>query len=197
AGTVVVIRDGRRSGLLLGHAGLAGVLAGGSEVIDLGVAPTPTCGLAVRRLQGAGGIQITASHNPAAWNGLKLFAAGGMVLSAEEGGRIRDLFEAKAFRRVPGSKIGTVMACDQAEAWHRDCVRVRVDAARIRALRPRVFLDANGGAGGPLGGSLLEALGCQVVCQACSANGVFEHEPEPVLANLQEICPRVAQHGAD
>src|SRR5437867_8284705 len=64
-GRMVVSRDGRPSGVLLRHAVLAGLLAGGCEVMDLGVVPTPTCGLAVRRLQAVGGIQITASHNPA------------------------------------------------------------------------------------------------------------------------------------
>src|SRR5215472_1805549 len=99
-GRVVLSRDGRPSGVLLRHAVLAGLLAAGCEVVDLDVAPTPTCGLAVRRLQAAGGIQITASHNPAPWNGLKLFAPDGMVLTAAEGRKIKDLFEAEDFRRV-------------------------------------------------------------------------------------------------
>src|SRR5262245_48819483 len=72
-GTVVLSRDGRPSGTMLRHAVLAGLFSTGCDVQDLGVAPTPTCGLALRRLQAAGGIQITASHNPAEWNGLKLF----------------------------------------------------------------------------------------------------------------------------
>src|SRR5690349_2886624 len=70
-GRIVLSRDGRPSGLLLRHAVLAGLLAGGCEVVDLDVAPTPTCGLAVRRLQAAGAIQITASHNPAPWKDRK------------------------------------------------------------------------------------------------------------------------------
>jgi phosphomannomutase len=196
-GRIVVSRDGRPSGLLLRHAVLAGLLAGGCEVVDLDVAPTPTCGLAVRRLQAAGGIQITASHNPAQWNGLKLFARGGMVLPAAEGGKIKELFETRSFRRVSWSEVGRVTECRQAGDWHRDGVLELVDVPRIRAHGLRVFLDANGGAGGPLGRRLLEALECQSVCHACSADGLFQHEPEPVLANLREICPRVPEHGAD
>src|SRR5262249_15372672 len=69
AGRVVLSRDGRPSGVMLRHAVLAGLLSAGCDVDDLGVASTPTCGLAVRRLRAAGAIQITASHNPAAWNG--------------------------------------------------------------------------------------------------------------------------------
>jgi len=196
-GRMVVSRDGRPSGLLLRHAVLAGLLASGCEVADLGVAPTPTCGLAVRRLQAAGGIQITASHNPAPWNGLKLFAAGGMVLPAAEGGKIKDLFEARTFRRASWSEVGTVTECRQAADWHRERVLELVDVPRIRAQRLRVLLDANGGAGGPLGQHLLGAFACPSVCHACNADGFFQHEPEPVLANLREICPLVAQHGAD
>src|SRR5579864_1189577 len=69
-GRMVVSRDGRPSGMMLRHAVLAGLTAAGCEVHDLGVAPTPTCGLAVRRLGATGSMQITASHNPAPWNGL-------------------------------------------------------------------------------------------------------------------------------
>jgi phosphomannomutase len=196
-GRIVVSRDGRPSGVVLRHAVFAGLLAAGSEVIDLDVVPTPTCGLAVRRLQAAGGIQITASHNPAQWNGLKLFAPDGMVLSAEEGSKITELFEARTFRRASWQTLGKASACSQAEEWHCGRVLELVHVPGIRTRRPRIFLDANGGAGGPLGRRLLDALGCQAVCHACSADGLFQHEPEPVLANLQEICPLVKEHGAD
>ena len=80
-GTVVLSRDGRPSGAMLRHAVLAGLLQTGCAVHDLGIVSTPTCGLAIRRLNAHGGVQITASHNPAEWNGLKLFSARGAVLS--------------------------------------------------------------------------------------------------------------------
>src|SRR5438128_7275952 len=84
-GRVVVSRDGRHSGAMVRHAVLAGLTAAGCEVHDLAVAATPTVGLAVHTLKAAGGIQITASHNPAQWNGLKLFGSDGRVLSAAVG----------------------------------------------------------------------------------------------------------------
>src|SRR5437762_12317160 len=87
-GRIVLSRDGRPSGAVLRHAVLAGLLGAGCEVQDLGVAPTPTCGLAIRKLQAMGGMQITASHNPAPWNGLKLFGKEGRVLSAAEGNKV-------------------------------------------------------------------------------------------------------------
>lgn len=196
-GVIVLSRDGRPSGVMLRHAVLAGLLGGGCEVHDLGIAPTPTVGLAVRRLHAAGAIQITASHNPAPWNGLKLFNADGRVLTAAEGKRILAIFEARDFRRVAWDGLRSVHPCDQAEAWHCDRVLELVNVAAIRGRRPRTYLDANGGAGGPLGRRLLEALQAQPVCRACDADGKFLHEPEPIAANLTDVCPEVKKHGCD
>src|SRR5216683_772722 len=114
-GRIVLSRDGRPSGTMLRHAVLAGLLGSGCEVQDIGVAPTPTFGLAVSRLQAAGGIQITASHNPAPWNGLKLFGPDGAVLSARKGREIQAIFEAGSFRRVSWDELGTVTECRHAE----------------------------------------------------------------------------------
>src|SRR5262249_16886187 len=164
---------------------------------DLGVASTPTAGLAVRRLQAAGGLQITASHNSAPWNGLKLFGPQGCVLTVAEGRQVQAIFESQAFRRAPWSELGTATECRKADDWHRDRILELVDGVRIRAAQLKVFLDANGGAGGPLGRQLLEAFQCQPVCHACHADGIFEHEPEPVAANLGTIAPLVPQHEAD
>jgi phosphomannomutase len=195
-GRVVLSRDGRPSGTVMRHAVLAGLLAAGCEVDDLAVAPTPTCGLAVRRLQAAGGIQITASHNPAPWNGLKLFGPDGAVLTAAEGRKVQELFEAHAFRNVPWDQLGNVTDCGRAEDWHRERVLELVDVPRIRSRQLRAFLDANGGAGGPLGRRLLESFQCRPVCVGCTADGFFEHPPEPVAENLREIAPLVPEEDA-
>src|SRR5205814_3244591 len=127
-GRVVVSRDGRPSGVMLRHAVVAGLNAAGCEVVDLGVAPTPTCGWAVRELKAAGGVQITASHNPAPWNGLKLFGPDGMVLSASEGKKVQALFEAGTRRWAAWDKLGNVSECRDADTWHRDRVLELVDA---------------------------------------------------------------------
>jgi phosphomannomutase len=196
-GRVVLSRDGRPSGTMLGHAVLAGLLAAGCDVPDLGVAATPTVGLAVRRLQAAGGIQITASHNPAEWNGLKLFGPDGRVVAAAEGQRVQALYDQRAFRRADWGALGRDTECRQADAWHRQRVLELVDVPRIRARQLCVLLDANGGAGGPLGKTLLEAFQCRPVCLGCAADGAFAHVPEPIEANLRDVCPRVAAAGAD
>jgi phosphomannomutase len=195
-GRIVLSRDGRPSGSLLRSAVLAGLHETGCEIHDLGVVPTPTCGLAVRRLRARAGVQITASHNPAQWNGLKLFAPEGMVLNEAEGAKINELFHSRAFRVVPVSNR-QIQECRQAEDWHHERILELLDVASIQACGFKVFLDANGGAGGPLGRRLLETLECRLFCQACDADGLFRHEPEPIRENLAEICPLVPRHEAD
>jgi phosphomannomutase len=196
-GKVVLSRDGRPSGSVLRHAVLAGLLGAGCEVHDLAVAPTPTFGLAVKRLGAAGGVQITASHNPAPWNGLKLFGPDGGVLSPDEGKQVKAVFDGGAFRRAAWDHLGLLVEERRALDWHRQRVLELVDVVRIRARGLTAFLDANGGAGGPLGRKLLEAFQCRPVCQACDADGFFLHEPEPTEENLRTVGPQVAAAGAD
>jgi phosphomannomutase len=194
---VVVGRDGRPSGDMLRHAVLAGLAAGGCEVHDVGVASTPTVGLAVRTLGAAGGVQITASHNPAPWNGLKLFGPDGRVLSAKVGEQVKQLFEHGADRRVPHVDLGAVRPYRQAEEVHGDHVLRLVDGARIRGASLKALLDGNGGAGGPLGLRLLQSLAVETASVGCDADGYFRHEPEPTAENLKDVCPLVRQHQAD
>jgi phosphomannomutase len=196
-GAMVVGRDGRPSGAMLRHAVLSGLTAAGCTVHDVGVAPTPTVGLAVRQLGAAGGMQITASHNPAPWNGLKLFGPDGRVLSAAEGQKVQARFENGDMRSVSWNALGAVRDEPRAEKWHTERVLEWIDAKRIRAAGLHAFLDGNGGAGGPLGRRLLEALQVKTTCRGGDADGVFLHEPEPTADNLREICPLVAAANAD
>jgi phosphomannomutase len=196
-GKVVVSRDSRPSGHVLRHAVLAGLLGSGCDVVDLGVVPTPTCGLAVTRLGAAGAIQITASHNPAPWNGLKLFGGDGAVLTAVRGKEVKEIYDSGRLRRVAWDKTGVVAENRQAETWHRERVLELIDGASIRSRGYRVLLDANGGAGGPLGKTLLDALGCRHVLKGCQADGHFEHPPEPLADNLQTILPLVPREKAE
>lgn len=196
-GSVVVSRDGRPSGTLLRHACLAGLAAAGCEIHDVGVAPTPTVGLAVRHLHAAGGIQITASHNPAPYNGMKLFGPDGRVLSANAGDRVRQLYELGATRKAPYTELGSVRHYRQAEEVHGDLVHQFVDGQRIRAAQFKAFVDGNGGAGGPLAKRLLASLAVETVAEACEADGFFRHEPEPTADNLRDLCPLVRRQECD
>jgi phosphomannomutase len=196
-GPMVVGRDGRPSGNMLRHAVLAGLTATGCNVHDLDVASTPTVGLAVCRLRAAGGIQITASHNPAPWNGLKLFGPDGRVLSAVEGRKVQSRFESGDVRRAAWNALGTERDEICAEEWHCERIVEQIDFERIRAAGLRAFLDGNGGAGGSLGHRLLHLLRVETICHGCNADGHFLHEPEPTAENLRDVCSLVSAANAD
>ena len=196
-GAVVISRDGRPSGAMLRYAVQAGLVGGGCDVHDLAVASTPTVGMAVRSLRAAGGVQITASHNPAPYNGLKLFGPDGRVLDAKVGAVVKRLFEQQAARHVRWNELGTVRPYRQAEEAHGDRVLQMIDGARIRSRRFKAVLDGNGGAGGPLGERLLQSLAVETVPLHCEPDGIFRHEAEPTAENLSGVCPLVRKHEAD
>lgn len=195
-GRIVLSRDSRPSGTMLRHAVIAGLASCGCEIHDLGIAPTPTVGLAVRKLDAAGAIQITASHNPAPWNGLKLFGSDGAVLSASKGKEIKHRFDTNTFALVPHDKLGAVQVSEQAKDWHCQRVLELVDGSRIGAGNFGVLLDANGGAGGPLGKALLDSLHVRCVLQGGIPDGHFAHPPEPLAENLTTILPLVGKNRA-
>jgi phosphomannomutase len=159
------------------------------------VAATPTVGIVVREQAAAGGIQLSASHNPARYNGMKLFSAEGRVLPAAAGREVLARFEAGV---APPSAAGRgrVTAGDGIAA-HVRLVAATVDGDAIRRHRPRVWLDACHGAGGRVARPLLEHLGCEVVIEGGEPDGLFAHEPEPTAANLAGMLPRIRQQRAD
>jgi phosphomannomutase len=196
-GPVVVTRDGRATGPMLADLVRGGLAAVGTSVLDAGVAATPTTGVLVRQHQAAGGIQISASHNPAEYNGLKLFSAAGRVIPADEGQRVLERYHSKppAWARHDG--LGSVTSCHDPTAEHCRLVLATVDAPRIAACRFKVLLDANRGAGGGLGRRLLEALGCRLVVLGEEADGRFDHPPEPTAENLVSVLAHVRDVNAD
>jgi len=198
-GPIVLGRDGRASGPQLKLAITAALTAAGRDVLDCDVAATPTIGIVVAEQQAAGGIQISASHNPARYNGLKLFGGDGRVLPAAAGEAVKRRFE--ALRRTPpataaGITAGVVKPVDGVPL-HLARVLAIVDADAIRQVRPRVWLDAGHGAGSRLARPLLEALGCDYTLVGEPADGAFEHEPEPTAENLVDWLPQIAAAGAD
>jgi phosphomannomutase len=195
AGAVVVSRDGRPSGEMLVRAAASALAECGRAVIDIGIAPTPTCGLAVRQLRAAGAVQVTASHNPGQWNGLKFFGADGRVITARVGEAVKQRQQSGV--RQPSEKRGRITKDPNALTWHQERVTAALDAGRLRRAGLRVFVDANGGAGGPLSRNLLVALGCDVTAHACDADGRFRHEAEPTEDNVREIGPLVKRAKAN
>jgi phosphomannomutase len=196
AGPIVIGRDGRTSGPMLAAALIDQMLGSGRDVIDCGVAATPTVGIVVRREGAAGGVQISASHNPAAYNGLKLFSAAGRVLPAAAGAVVLQRFRAGPGRPAAPPGRGSVRTVDGGPA-HVALVTEVVDGEAIRRCRPRVWLDAGHGAGSRVARPLLERLGCEVVIDGGEPDGLFEHPPEPTAENLAGMLPRIRhQHAA-
>jgi phosphomannomutase len=194
---VVVSRDGRTSGDMLAHAAKAGLLAVGCDVVDIGVAATPTCGFYVKHAKAAGGVQISASHNPPEWNGLKLFRREGFVLSPDAGRRVADAYHNGRQEFVGWEKVGKSVDEPDPHQPHLDRVVSLVDRAAIAKRGFRVVLDVNHGSGTAFGPRLLEALGCKVEVLGGTPDGRFEHPPEPIEANLGGLCEAVRRSGAD
>jgi phosphomannomutase len=194
-GPVVIGCDGRQSGPMLATALVERIVASGRDAIDCGVAATPTVGIAVRECGAVGGIQISASHNPARYNGLKLFSQAGRVLTAAAGRDVLARYEAGPRAAVSPAR-GVVREFD-AGPVHVALVAGIVDVAAIRRLRPRVWIDCGHGAGSRVARPLLEHLGCETVVEGGTPDGLFEHEPEPTAENLAGLLPRIAASGAD
>jgi phosphomannomutase len=195
-GTVVFSRDGRTTGEMLRHAALAGLMATGCKVIDLGIASTPTCGVMVKHLAAAGGLQLTASHNPIEWNGLKPFSQIGGVFDAALGQKLlTQLEQPAAYQRW--NNIGSVDHFAQAAEIHLEQILPLIDVAAIRRRRFRVLLDVNHGSGAILGPLLLTALGCDVQILGATPDGRFEHPAEPLRENLTILCEAVRTFQAD
>ena len=177
-GTVVLSRDGRSTGEMVRHAVVAGLLATGCKVLDAGIATTPTCGVLVRHHNAAGGLQITASHNPVQWNGLKPFSRAGAVLNAAQGEELLRILNGKSCKLVGWEQLGTVEVLDNAAAPHIERVLSLVDVNAIRRRRFKVVLDCNHGSGGVATPQLLDALGCEVTVLGGTPDGRFEHVPD-------------------
>lgn len=196
-GKVVVARDGRSTGPIIYHAVVSALMATGCEVVDAGICTTPTCGVLVRHVNAAGGLQITASHNPIEWNGLKPFAPDGSVFNRDLGQQLLQILEEDGIVWQDWSRTGTLSALNDPALPHLESVLSLVDVNAIRKRRFRVVIDCNHGSGATCGPRLLEELGCEVVVLGGTADGKFEHIPEPVEQNLSGLCSAVRKHGAD
>lgn len=195
-GTFLVAgRDGRSTGQPLLDAFASGAAASGLAVADLGIVTTPGVGMMVRATGAAGGIVITASHNPGQWNGFKPLTPEGQAPDAAASAKIFVVLDAGDFVDEPVSVTKTV-DIDPHE-HHVSAVLKIVDVDAIRSRGFRVVLDSINGAGAVAGRKLLEALGCTVVHLNDQPAEEFAHTPEPIAENLTQLCEAVREHGAD
>ena len=194
---IVVARDSRVSGPMFHRVVLASLQSVGANVIDLDMAPTPTVQMAVEERHAAGGLAITASHNPIEWNALKFIGCSGLFLDGSEAAAMR-AFVDRNFGRVTWDKIGVVSRDDRAIASHIDRILKlsMIDVDAIRRKQFRVALDTCHGAGSTIFPQLLAALGCDVHSINETPDGLFHRPPEPVAENLGELSELVSRTGA-
>jgi len=196
---IVVGRDGRISGPMVRDV-VCGTLVGmGYEVIDIGLATTPTTELAVRWHKADGGIIITASHNPTQWNALKLLNREGEFLTAADGAEVLRIAEAEDFDYAPVEKLGHVVKDDTINQQHiQSVLDLRlVDVEAIRARKFRVCADTINSVGGIILPDLFKALGVEFEILNGECTGQFAHNPEPLEKNLQGIMDRMKSGGFD
>ncbi len=195
---VVVGRDARISGKMVENLVCGTLLACGIDVIDAGLASTPTTEMAVIFEKADGGIILTASHNPKQWNALKLLNQRGEFLTAKEGENLLKTAESEDFRFVEIDSIGKIEH-KEFTMQHINAVLEHplVDRSAIRDAHFKVVLDAVNSVGGCTMPKLLEALGVECVALNCNPTGEFAHNPEPLPANLVELCNKVVEERAD
>lgn len=197
--TIIVGRDARISGEMVKNV-VCGTLMGiGYDVTDIGLATTPTTELAVRMTGAAGGIIITASHNPRQWNALKLLNAEGEFLTAADGSEVLAIAEKEDCEYADVDKLGKYTADDTFDRKHIDAVLALdlVDVETIKKAHFKVVVDAINSVGGVILPQLLDELGVEYKFLNSEPTGDFAHNPEPLEKNLGGIMGELKKGGFD
>ena len=198
--TIVVGRDARLSGRMVEHLVVGTLMSMGFDVVNIGMASTPTTELAVTAEKACGGIIITASHNPVQWNALKLLNSDGEFLSDAEGKEVIRMAEADDYEFADVMSLGKEYHNDAYILHHIDAVRnlALVDTEAIAKAGFTVAVDAVNSIGGVIIPQLLRALGVRDIIELnCEATGKFAHTPEPIPQNLTQISDLMKNSKAD
>lgn len=198
-GKIVVGRDARISGDMVRNIVCGTLMGAGFDVIDIGLAATPTTELAVRMSGADGGIIITASHNPRQWNALKLLNSEGEFLDKNEGNEVLDIAEREDFTYAEVDGLGKYISDDTFNERHIEAVLALplVDVEAVRKARFRVCVDAINSVGGVILPDLFKALGVECEVLNGTPDGDFAHNPEPLEKNLGGIMERMRAGGFD
>jgi phosphomannomutase len=198
--TVVIGRDARLSGEMVSKIVSATLQGLGLHVLDLGLSTTPTVEIAVVAEKAAGGIILTASHNPIQWNALKLLNQHGEFISAADGAQVLDIADKESFEFADVRKLGSYRTDDTYLQKHIDMILALplVDVKAIREKRFTVLVDAVNSTGGIVVPMLLDALGVYGMRKMnCEPTGHFAHNPEPLPENLVEVSKEMEKGGYD
>lgn len=197
--TIVVGRDARISGEMVKNIVCGTLMGVGYDVINIGLATTPTTELAVTMSGAAGGIIITASHNPRHWNALKLLNEKGEFLTVADGAEVLTIADKEDFEYADVDRLGTYTEDDSFDARHIDAVMALklVDAEAIRAAKFKVAVDAINSVGGVILPKLFDRLGVEYTFLNAEPTGDFAHNPEPLEKNLTSIMELMRGGGYD
>ncbi|MFT4599227.1 MAG: phosphomannomutase [Arenicella sp.] len=197
---VVVGRDARLSGQMVNQLVCGTLISKGIDVIDLDLSTTPTVEMVVVKEKAAGGIILTASHNPKQWNALKLLNAEGEFISAEQGADIIDKVKSSDFEYNEIDSIGSYELMEGTIDWHIDEI-IKLSMVDVEAISKRNFtiaVDAVNSTGGIAVPALLRKLGVQNVIEIyCEPTGKFPHNPEPLPEHLNDLSDTVLKNNAD
>lgn len=198
---VIIGRDGRISGPMVNSLVSNTLIGLGIDVVDLGLSTTPTVEVAVVMEQAAGGIIITASHNPKEWNALKLLNSKGEFISGEDGAEVLSKAESGQFRFAGVDKLGTYREDDSYMQKHIDAILALdlVDVEQIKKAKLKIVVDAVNSTGATFVPELLKALGVaakDITVLNGEVNGKFAHNPEPLPQNLSQLSNEVNKTGA-
>ena len=197
---VVVGRDARLSGQMVNQLVCGTLMSKGIDVIDLDLSTTPTVEMLVVKEKAAGGIILTASHNPKQWNALKLLNAEGEFISAEQGAAIIDKVKSSNFEYNEIDSIGSYELMEGTIDWHIDEI-IKLSMVDVEAISKRNFtiaVDAVNSTGGIAVPALLRKLGVQNVIEIyCEPTGKFPHNPEPLPEHLNDLSDTVLKNNAD
>ena len=197
---IIIGRDGRISGEMVQRIVISTLNALGLDVVDLGLSTTPTVEMAVIFEKAAGGIILTASHNPKEWNALKLLNEKGEFISAETGAKVLEIAAKEAFVFAGVDQLGSYTTNEEALQQHIDAVLnyPLVDIAAIKKAKFKIILDAINSTGATAVPQLLKALGVkEITVLNGEVNGKFAHNPEPLPENLHQLCTEVNKQKAD
>ncbi len=197
--TIIVGRDARLSGPMVSSLVISTLTGMGCNVVNIGLATTPTTEIAVTGEKADGGIILTASHNPKQWNALKLLNGQGEFLSASEGEKILAIAESGDFVFAEVGDLGTVIEKDYTDRHIELVANLElVDVKAIRSAGFTVAVDAVNSVGGIVLPRLLKELGvAKVIGINCEPTGRFAHNPEPLAAHLAETCDMIRKSNAD
>jgi phosphomannomutase len=196
-GMVIVGRDTRPSGIMIQEAVHAGLQAAGCKPIDVGILPTPSILMNVRHRHAAGGICITASHNPNEWNALKFINSQGIFLNRIQAAELLDIYNQEEFHTVGNAGIRSVRHLDDGFRIHQQRLEAFLDVEAIRKAGLRVAVDCCNGAASLYSVPFLESLGCTCFPLFADNSGIFPHPPEPTPENVAQICEHVRKCKAD